>query len=121
LWQLAGNTTTAPFSTEQWHTLLCELSSPFSETGAFDIYNVSSVKLRLQDGGNKTGTIWWDDVQAIEQITVIERIYIEANRSFLLPLDPVEIAQSGEIVGVSIKNNGTSSGEFTATAKGVSP
>lgn len=118
-YSLAGTTTTPPFSTEQWHTITGEIETPTSSTGTFDPYNVSSILLKLEDGGNKAGTIYWDNVRFATEQLLIERIYIEANRTFQLILNPVELFDTGETLGLLYKNNDTVSREFTVTAKGV--
>lgn len=116
---ITGTTTTAPFSTEQWQTITGEIASPTSSTGTFDSYNVSKVHLRLMDGGNKTGTIYWDNVHFDDSQELIERIYIDANRTFQLILNPVELFDVGETLALRFTNNDTVSREFTVTAKGV--
>lgn len=118
-YSLSGTTTTAPFSTEQWHTITGDIESPTSSTGTFDSYNVSKIHLRLQDGGNKTGTIYWDNVHFEDSMELIERIYIDANRTFQLIVNPVELFSVGETLTLRFKNNDSVSREFTATAKGV--
>ena len=118
-WEIVGTTTTPPFNTEQWLQILGTISSPNSETGTFDPYNVSSITLRLLDGGNKSGTIYWDNVRFLESRTLIERIYTSANDTFQLILNPVELFDTGDILGLEFKNNDTVAREYTVTAKGV--
>lgn len=119
LYKTAGTTTTAPFSTEQWVQVLGEIPIPFSETGVFDPFNVSSITLKLLDGGNKSGTIYWDDVKFMESFELIERIYIDANRTFQLTLNPSEIVMTGEKLAILYKNSDSAAKEYTVTAKGV--
>jgi hypothetical protein len=116
---VAGTTTTAPFSTEQWVTILGEIENPTATVGTFDIYNVASVTLKLLDGGNKAGTIYWDDIEFVTSQELIERIYIEANSTFQLVLNPAELFDIGEVLCLQYKNNDATSKEFTVTAKGV--
>lgn len=118
-WQIAGSTTTAPFNTEQWHTILGEIENPTASTGTFDPYNVASIELRLQDGADRAGSIWWDNVRFLTSQTLIERIYTKAEETFQLILNPVELFNTGEIIGLQYKNNDATSKEFTVTAKGV--
>jgi hypothetical protein len=118
-YSLAGTTTTAPFNTEQWLQILGEIANPTSSTGTFDAYNVVSITLKLQDGGNKTGTVYWDDPRLIEQATLVERIYISANTTFSLPLNPTEIFEIGDVLALACTNNDVTAREFTCAAKGV--
>lgn len=122
IWQLAGTTTTAPFSTEQWHTISGDIESPHATagTGTFDINRVDSISLRLQDGGNKTGTIYWDDIEFLGAITVIDKIYAAAGSTNQLIFDPVKSFTSGETLMLIIKNtNTTLTGEVQGAASGV--
>lgn len=120
-YSLSGTTTTPPFNSEQWNQILGEIANPVSQSGTFDVYNVKKISLRLQDGGNKSGTIYWDDVRLISSMSLIERIYINANTSFQLNLNPVELFSAGEVLGILFRNNDVTSKEFTAIAKGVIP
>lgn len=119
VYSITGTTTTAPFSTEQWLQILGTIDTPTSEVGTFDPYNVASITLKLLDGGNKAGTIYWDNVRFLQSQELIERIYIDANRTFQLVLDPAELFDNGEILGLQFKNNDSTAKEFTITAKGV--
>lgn len=118
-YSVTGTTVAAPFATAQWINILGEIEVPTSESGTFDVYNVASLRLQLKDGGNKSGTLYWDDVKFIGAQTLIERIYIDANRTFQLILNPVELFSTGEVLGLLYKNNDVASKEYTATAKGV--
>lgn len=119
VYEITGTTTTAPFNTEQWLQILGVISTPTSQTGTFDPYNVSSITLKLLDGGNKTGTIYWDNIKFLHSKDLIERIYIDANSTFQLVLNPVEVFNIGEVLGIQMKNNSATINEFTVTAKGV--
>lgn len=121
IYSIVGTTTTAPFATEQWHTIQSDLNAPSSTagTGTFDINNVNSVSLRLIDGGNKTGSIWWDDIKLIGSFTILEKIYSNAGDTRQLQFDPVIIFEIGEVLYLSLTNNGVSSGEFHMSASGV--
>lgn len=119
IYSITGTTTTAPFNVEQWQTILGEIENPTSQTGNFDIYNVSSITLRLLDGGNKAGTIYWDNVKFVTSQTLIERIYIDANSTFQLNLNPVELFNIGDTICIHYKNTSAASAEYTVTAKGV--
>lgn len=116
---VTGSTTTPPFNTEQWLQILGIIENPTSETGTFDPFNVSSITLRLLDGGNKAGTIYWDNVKLLHSKTIIERIYISANSTFQLNLNPVELFDTGDVLGIEFKNNDITAKEFTVTTKGV--
>lgn len=118
-YQITGTTNTPPFNTEQWLNILKAIDAPDASTGTFDVYNVSTVTLKLLDGGNKAGTIYWDDIEFIGQKTLIERIYVDSNRTFQLILNPAELFSIGEVLALEYRNNDTVSREFTVTAKGA--
>lgn len=120
VYQLTGTTTTAPFSTEQWHTVVGTISTPdaLAGVGTFDINTVNSISIRLQDGGNKTGTIWVDNVKFLEQINILDKIYT-SGMSHQINFDPVIVFDAGEELYLSIKNNSSSSGEIQISASGV--
>ncbi len=117
-YSVAGTTTTAPFSTEQWVTITGEIRSPTSETGTFDPFNVSSITLKLQDGGNKTGTIYWDNVRFSTEQVLIDRLY-SLGETEQITLDPTEVFLATETLGILIRNNDTVSREIVATARGI--
>jgi hypothetical protein len=119
IYEITGTANTAPFNTEQWLQILGVIDSPNSETGTFDPYNVSSITLKLLDGGNKSGTIYWDNVRFLKSKQLIDRIYISANQTTQLTINPVEIFETGEVLGIQYKNNDTTAREFTVIAKGV--
>lgn len=118
-YSITGTTTTAPFSTEQWQTITGDIRNPTSESGTFDIFNVISIQLKLQDGGNKTGSIWWDDVELQGALTLIERIYIPGNATSQIIVNPAQTLSIGEVLMLIIRNNDASSKEFTAVAQGM--
>lgn len=120
IYSVNGTTNTAPFSTEQWHTIDLDLESPSSiaGTGVFDINNVNSVSLRLQDGGNKAGSIWWDDVKLIGSFNILEKIYTPGVTT-QLQFDPVIIFEVGQILYLFLKNNSATATEFQISTTGV--
>jgi hypothetical protein len=121
IYSITGTTTTAPFSTEQWHTILMDLDTPSSTagTGVFDINNVNSISLRLQDGGNKAGSIWWDDVKLVGNFDIIDKIYTTGDTT-QLNFDPVIVFTVGEIIYISLTNSSSATGEFQISTSGVS-
>lgn len=120
IWQVTGTTTTAPFSTEQWLIIQGELENPTATagTGTFDINNVTSVSLRLTDSGNKTGTIYWDDVRFTGAITIKEKLYSLGATVGADFLPPIYFA-SGDTILFILKNNGSTSAELQINASGV--
>lgn len=118
-YQISGSTTTAPFNTEQWQTLTAEIEAPNASSGNFDIYNVSSITLKLLDGGNKAGSIWWDNVRFVEARTLLQRIYNFGNFTNQILLNPAEAYSSGQNICIEVRNNDASAAEFTAVAKGI--
>jgi hypothetical protein len=121
IWQVVGTTTTAPFATEQWQTIGGDLSAPSTTagTGTFDINNVDAISLRLVDGGNKAGSIWWDNVKFYESIDILEKIYSAAGTTTQTIFDPVLVFNSGESLYISMKNNSANTGEVQISASGV--
>jgi len=119
-YQITGGTVNAPvFPQNQWVNMTEEIENPDASTGTFDVYNVVSITLKLLDSGNKTGTLYCDNVRFTQSQSLIERIYIDANRTFQLVLNPVELFNTSEVLALQFKNTGVSSAEFTVTAKGV--
>lgn len=122
IWQISGTTTTAPFTTEQWLVIQGQLETPdaVAGTGVFDINNVNSISLRLVDGGNKTGTIYWDDVRLFGAIEILDKIYSPTGQTTQLLLDPVEIFETTDTLLLTIRNNdATNASEFEVKASGV--
>lgn len=115
---LSGTTTTAPFNVAQWNQILGEISNPTSESGTFDVHNVVSITLRLQDGADKTGSIYWDQVQFTQSQELILEAFGSANSTVQLNFDPLEAFTDTETLGIEIKNNDSVSREFDATARG---
>jgi hypothetical protein len=120
IYSLAGNTTTAPFNIEQWHILDFDIESPTSVagTGVFDINNVNRISLRLQDGGNKSGSIWWDDVKLIGSIDILDKIYTPG-QTVQLRFDPVVLFNTGDILYMFLRNNTGTASEFQISVSGV--
>jgi hypothetical protein len=121
IWQVTGQTDAAPFSTEQWHSIVGDLESPHAldGTGSFDINSVNSISLRLQDGGNKTGTVWWDNIRLSESFIIRDRIYSSNGTTNQVSFDPVLVFEPGEYILMRMKNNASISGEVQIVASGV--
>jgi hypothetical protein len=120
IWQVVGTTTSVPFSTEQWVTVSGELESPHATggTGTFDPNNITSISLRLTDGGNKTGSIWWDDVRVYGALTEIEAIYSNDGSTRSLEINDFALT-SGETLLLCLKNTGAAAYEIQGEAFGV--
>jgi hypothetical protein len=123
IYQLAGTTNTPPFNTAQWHTINKEIEFPDSTagTGVFDINNITRISLRLQDGGNKSGSIWWDDIKLTGEIDIVDKIYSSDGTTIQLAFDPVIVFQIGETLAVQVRNNTATAGEIQAAVSGVAP
>lgn len=120
IYSITGTTITAPFNTEQWHLIDLNLDSPSSTagTGTFDINNINSISLRLQDGGNKAGTIWWDDVKLVGNLNIIEKIYTPTQTNQII-FNPVIVFEVGEILYISVTNTSVTTTEFQISTSGV--
>ena len=121
VYRILGSTTTAPFNTEQWHAISGEIETPhlLEGTGSFDINSVNSISLRLLDGGNKSGTIWWDYVRFTSEIQLVDKIYSSDGSTNQLRFDPVVPFTAGETLLIGIKNTGTLTTEIQGSASGV--
>lgn len=123
IYQIVGNTTTPPFNTLQWLTIDRDIESPdaVAGTGTFDVNNINSVSLRLVDGGNKSGTIWWDDARVYGQLTYIDKMYSNSGDTLIKRYDPTRIFEVGENLAYVIRNNSTSvAAEIQAESLGIS-
>lgn len=122
IWQVVGSTTTSPFNVEQWVQVFGDLTAPHATagTGTFDLNNVDSISLRLQDGGNKAGTIWWDDVRFNGSISNIVKIYTAAGTTVNDLFDPVVIFEANETAIVVTRNNSAGAAEIQTYLAGVS-
>lgn len=120
IYSITGTTITPPFSTEQWQSIDMDLDTPSSTagTGTFDINNVNSVSLRLQDGGNKAGSIWWDDIKLVGSLNVLEKIYTTGPTNQLI-FDPVIIFEVGDVIYLSLLNDSVTTTEFQISTSGV--
>lgn len=103
----------------QWFFIKTEIERPTSESGTgFDVNNVSSISLRLVDSASRVGTIYWDAINFIGAVTIIQKIYTPG-QTVRLSFDPVKVFDVGETLLLMIKNNDTAAKEFQATAAGV--
>jgi len=120
IYSVAGLTNTAPFNTNRWIQILGEIRIPTSQIGTtFDINNVVSISLRMQDSGNKAYTaIYWDTVKTIGAIDIVQKIYTNGN-TIPLQFDPVVLFNAGEAMYLALRNNDTTSKEFQLTVAGV--
>lgn len=121
IWEVAGTTTTPPFSTEQWHQITGEIENPTSVggTGTFDINNVTGISLKLLDGGNKAGSIWWDNVHFYSEIELVDKIYSANGTTIQIQLDPVNVFEIGEDFLMAIKNTSANTDEVQISVSGV--
>lgn len=119
-YSVSGLTNAAPFNALGWINITGEIRIPTSQVGTtFDINNIVSISLRMQDSGNKSYTaIYWDTVKLIGSIDVIQKIYTNGS-TVPLRFDPVVLFTSGEVMYVALRNNDTISREFQVTVAGV--
>lgn len=120
IYSVSGLTNAAPFNTTGWIQILGEIRIPTSQIGTtFDINNIVSISLRMQDSGNKAYTaIYWDTVKTIGAIDIIQKIYTNGN-TIPLQFDPVVQFFTGEVMYLALRNNDTVSREFQITVAGV--
>jgi hypothetical protein len=121
IWQIAGTTTTSPFSTEQWHTIQGELEAPASTAGSgtFDISSINSISLRLTDGANKTGTIYWDDIELSGQLTILNKLYTGSGSTVSTAFVPAASVSNTESLVVLTRNNTATAAEFQTAIIGA--
>ncbi len=120
IYSVSGLTNVAPFNTTGWIQILGEIRIPTSQVGTtFDINQVVSISLRMQDSGNKAYTaIYWDTVKTIGSIDIIQKIYTNGN-TIPLNFDPVVLFSASEVMYLALRNNDTTSKEFQLTVAGV--
>lgn len=120
IYSVAGLTNAAPFNSNQWIQILGEIRIPTSQIGTtFDINNVVSISLRMQDSGNKTYTaIYWDTVKLAGEIEIFQKIYTNGN-TIPLTFDPIIPFEAGEVMYLALRNNDTTSKEYQITVAGV--
>jgi hypothetical protein len=118
-YSISGQSNVAPMNVAGWIQILREISIPTSQIGTtFDINNVVSISLRIQDANNKAGTIYWDSVKFIGTLDIIQKIYTNGN-TIPLQFDPVVIFDAGEVMYLALRNNDTTAKEFQLTVAGV--
>lgn len=120
IWQLVGTTNTAPFNVAQWFSFVCELENPQLTigSGVFDINRVNSISIRLQDGGNKSGTFFIDNVNFLSEIIPLSKIYSQGP-TVQLRFDPVIIFDINDEIALFQRNNSNLTGEIQAGTSGV--
>lgn len=120
VYSVSGLTNAAPFNANGWIEILGEIRIPTSQVGtSFDINNVASISLRMQDSGNKSYTaIYWDSVMLVGAVDVYQKIYTNGN-TIQLNFDPVHLFSAGEVMYLALRNNDTTSKEFQITVAGV--
>jgi hypothetical protein len=119
-YSLSGTLGSAPFTANTWITLTADLDNPTSSTGTgFDLTAVSAITLSMQDGANKTGTVYWDTLRQEDQLDVRHRLYTSTGDTVSAPLNPVETFNAGESVYLIARNIGNTTNEFTAIWSGT--
>ena len=116
VYQSAFTTTT----TAGWQPILVELNNPSSQTGTtFDITQIASVKLRMVDGANRAGTVYWDAIKLVGQIDIVDKIYSSSGDTRQLNFDPIKKYLAGEVLILIATNTTAASNEYFASASGV--
>lgn len=116
VYQSAFTTTT----TAGWQPILVEINNPSSQTGStFDITQIASVKLRMVDGANRSGTVYWDAIKLVGQINIVDKIYSSSGDTRQLNFDPVKTYSIGDVLILIATNTTASSNEYFASASGV--
>jgi hypothetical protein len=120
-YSITGNNAigTDPFGITGWVTLQAEILNPTTTSTTFDLTNVASISLRMNDGANRAGSLWWDNVRFEGALTNLFRAFFQANSTFQTTIDPVEPFATGETLTYIIRNMGSSSGDFSVYSTGV--
>jgi hypothetical protein len=118
-YSLTGTLGSAPFTSNTWIVLECDLDNPTSTTGAaFDPYVVTALSLKMQDGANKTGTVYWDTVRFEDSILPKHRIF-SADGSTVSVITAPESYVTGTKFYLRTKNTSNTTIEFATVATGV--
>lgn len=118
-YSLSGTLGSAPFTSNTWITLTADLQNPTSSTGtAFDETQVDSVDLVMQDGANKTGTVYWDTLRMEDALDFKHLVY-SANGSSVNVLVAPEAYPEGSKLYLRTKNTNNASTEFCTVSVGV--
>lgn len=118
-YSLTGTLGTAPMLSNTWTKLTADLESPTASGGStYDSAAVTSIALQMLDGANKTGTVYWDQVQFEESLTVSQRVYFAAGTTSIIDITPTSDFMTGEQIYLITVNLG-SKGEFTTVLKGT--
>ncbi len=103
-----------------WFDIKTDITLPDSQTGTnFDETQISTISLRMVDGANKAGTIYWDRVRFSGAVTILDRIYSAVGTTVQLKFDPVKVFEIGEVLMLRTTNLNASSSEFFASTSGV--
>lgn len=105
-YSLAGTLGTAPFISNTWIALDCDLENPTSSAGtSFNITQINAIALSFIDGANKTGTVYWDTVRFEDSLTPLYQIYSPAAETVAVPTAPESIV-AGTTLYIRTKNIG---------------
>ncbi len=115
---LSGAVGTAPFTSNTWIQLECDLASPTADSAGFDITQVDGISLKMQDANNKAGTVYWDDVRLSDSLALKHRLY-SLGQSVALNLNSPQQFTTGTKIYIAIRNTGATSIEYFGCAQGA--
>jgi hypothetical protein len=118
-WSLSGTLGSAPFPSNTWVTLECDLANPQATTGTnFDITAVDSISLKMLDGANKSGTVYWDTVRFEDQLTHKHKIYSADGTTIQIITAPESYAATTALYLIT-KNTNNVASEYATAAIGT--
>jgi hypothetical protein len=117
-YSLSGVVGTAPFTANTWIQLEADLASPTADTAGFNIKEVDTISLRMQDANNKSGTVYWDDLRLSDSLNLRQRIY-SLGQTFSLDIAKPEQFAPGTKLYIQNRNTSAGTIEYFASAQGV--
>lgn len=118
---LTGTLGSAPFLSNVWLTMTCDLEFPTSTTGAaFDPSVITAMSVAMQDGAARAGTVYWDAFRLEDSLASLHRVYFGAGTTApaidILPSDDIPAGGTLYLYTANLTN---SRNEFTTVLKGV--
>lgn len=100
-----------------WYSFQADMAFPTSSTGSgFDLTQITSIDLSMQDSANKSGTVYWDGVQFADSINRLHKVYFPASGTSALHID--EKIPGNTSLYLLITNTSNGANEYTAVLSG---